>query len=259
MAQAVTQHAFANAVADPSIPPPAGLTTARGAPDAARFAVYRNNVIAGLTQALEQRFPVTKRLVGEEFFRGMARAFIAANPARSPILSQYGDELPGFIETFEAAASVPYLADVTRLEAGWSRAYHAAEARPLSVAALGGVPSEALPGMRLVPHPSAAFVRSNWPIGSIWAAHQQADVEPVGHSRAETVLIVRPDAEVTVRILPVQDAVFAEALLGGTTLGEAAERAATADAAFDFGTALLGLVGLGTFTSIAKPGPDASA
>ena len=104
--------------------------------------------------------------------------------------------------------------------------------------------------MRLEPHPSAVLVRSNWPIGSIWAAHQQAEVEPVGHSRAETVLLVRPEAEVTVHILPAQDVAFAEALLGGVTLGEAAERAAMADAAFDFGTALVGLVGLGAFVAI---------
>ena len=68
-------------------------------------------------------------------------------------------------------------------------------------------------------------IRSAWPVGSIWAAHQRRDVEPVGHSRAETVLVVRPEAEVNVHILPAQDAAFAEALLAGATLGEAAERA----------------------------------
>ena len=92
MAQ-VSQHEFAAAVADALAPEPSGLTTARGAPDPKRFAIYRNNVVAGLVGVLEQRFPVTRRLVGDEFFRGMGRAFVAERPARSPVLMEYGGEL----------------------------------------------------------------------------------------------------------------------------------------------------------------------
>src|SRR4051794_33123660 len=124
------QQAFAAALTDPAAPAPAGLTTARGSSDPKRFAVYRNNVVAGLGKALETRFPVALSLVGAEFFRGMARAFIEAHRPRLPLIAEYGDELPAFIEGFAAAASVPYLADVARLEALWSRAYHAADAMP---------------------------------------------------------------------------------------------------------------------------------
>ena len=48
---------------------------------ARRFAVYRNNVAAGLIRALEARFPVTRRLVGDDFFRAMAGGFVAAREA----------------------------------------------------------------------------------------------------------------------------------------------------------------------------------
>jgi hypothetical protein len=256
MSRAVSQKAFVDALADAALQLPAGLTSARGAPDTTRFAVYRNNVVAGLSKVLEQRFPVTSRLVGEEFFRGMARAFIAGHQPRSPLLAQYGGELPAFIAGFEASASVPYLADVARLEASWSDAYHAADAMPLSLDGLGSVPPEMLPDIRLVRHPSAALLRSSWPVGSIWAAHQSAEVLPIGHARAETVLIVRPDAEVMVHILPAQDSAFAEGLFSDAPLGEAAELAAAVDAAFDFGTALVGLVGLGAFVSIIRPDKD---
>jgi hypothetical protein len=250
MAVPVLQQAFTAALTDPAAPAPAGLTTARGAADPKRFAVYRNNLVAGLGKALESRFPVTLRLVGDDFFRGMARAFIEVNRPRSPLIAEYGDELPSFIEGFGAAASVPYLADVARLEVMWSRAYHAADAEPFSIDALAALPAEELAAARLTPHPSAAILCSAWPVGSIWAAHQQADVKPVGHVRAETVLVVRPDADVTVHILPAKDAAFAEALLGGAALGDAAEAALAADASFDFGSALVGLAGLGVFAAI---------
>jgi hypothetical protein len=250
MATMVRQEAFADALLDPELAVPSGLTSVRGTADPKRFAVYRNNVIAGLGKALENRFPVTVRLTGQEFFRGMARAFIAAYRPASPLIAEYGDELPGFIERFEAAAGVPYLADVARLEALWTRAYHAADADPLPVAALAELSGDGLAEARLAPHPSAALLRSRWPVGSIWAAHQEAQLRPLGHSRAETVLVVRPDAEVAVHILPAKDVAFAEALFAGATLGEAAERAIAADGAFDVGAALVGLVGLGAFASI---------
>src|SRR4051794_29552445 len=123
MPPAITQSQFATALLQPGATP-AGLTSARGAPDPARFAVYRNNVVAGLGKALELRFPVAVQLVGEEFFRGMARAFIAASRPQSAVIAEYGDTLPDFIQNFEAAASVPYLADVARIEMFWTRAYH---------------------------------------------------------------------------------------------------------------------------------------
>ena len=250
MPQTVTQSEFATALLQPGATP-SGITTARGAPDPKRFAVYRNNVIAGLTKALEQRFPVTAQLVGDEFFRGMARAFIAANRPQSALLAEYGNALPDFIEGLEAAASVPYLADVARIEMFWTRAYHATDAAPVTVQALAALGHEMLPSVRLTRHPSAALVRSAYPAGSIWAAHSRETLQPVGHARPETMLIVRPGADVKVHVLPSPDVPFAEALFSEVTLGEAAERALAADPAFDFGAALVGLVELGAFSAVA--------
>ena len=65
------------------------------------------------------------------------------------------------------------------------------------------------------------------------------------------MLVVRPGFEVGVHILPAEDAAFAEALLCGATIGEAAAQAARADPRFDFGRALVGLVSLGAFSDIA--------
>jgi hypothetical protein len=249
MSERVTQKEFAAALLQENAAP-AGLTTARGAPDPRRFAVYRNNVMAGLTRALEQRFPVTVRLVGQEFFRGMAKGFIAGSRPRSPLLAEYGDDFPDFIEGFEAAATVPYLADIARLEAAWSNAYHAAEAAPVDLGALAGIGAEALATVRLMRHPAAALVGSAYPVGSIWAAHQGEVLEPVVRSGAESVLIVRPGAEVSVHVPPPCDVPFAAAVLDGAPLGEAAEAALAEDAGFDFGSALVGLVGLGAFSGV---------
>src|SRR5579863_9947696 len=91
-----TIAAFARALADPALPPPEGALGRQGRPDARRFAVYRNNVAVGLTRALEARFPVTRRLVGDDFFRAAAGAFLAVHKPRDAVLVRFGAEFPEF-------------------------------------------------------------------------------------------------------------------------------------------------------------------
>ena len=57
---------FAAALAEPSAPPPAMTHGRMDAPDTRRFAVYRNNVAVGLIGALEARYPVSRRIAGDE-------------------------------------------------------------------------------------------------------------------------------------------------------------------------------------------------
>lgn len=124
-------EAFAAALLNPDLPPPTGLCARNGSDPSIRFAVYRNNVIFSLIDALADSFPVVQMLVGETFFRAMAREFAYQYPPRSPVLAQYGADFPGFIGDFQPAASLPYLADVARLEYAYIQAYHAADAAAL--------------------------------------------------------------------------------------------------------------------------------
>jgi hypothetical protein len=252
MMPGTTQAAFATALVDAGAPIPGGITTARGVADPARFAVYRNNVFVSLTAALAKRFPVVRRLVGEEFFAGMARVYAGLEKPSSPLMFRYGDAFPDFISGFEPARGLPYLADVARIEAAWTVAYHAADVSPLGAGDLAAIPPERLAEARLASHPAATTIQSRFPVGSIWTAHQRDPVEPVRSSNAETVVVVRPGLDVRVHILPDGDADFAQALMSGKTLGVAAQRAVTRQPDFDFGAALVGLVSLGAFAGIAR-------
>ncbi|MBZ9790251.1 DNA-binding domain-containing protein [Rhizobium sp. 3T7] len=247
---AASQTAFADALLHADRPVPDGITTARGEADAARFAVYSNNVFVGLSKALAQHFPVTERLVGSEFFVAMARAYAQDHKPASPLIIEYGGDFPDFIASFQPASKLAYLPDVARIEAAWMRAYHAVDAAPLDLAVLAAVAPERLADLRLVPHPSAGLIRSDCPVGSIWSAHQQETVTPVADWRPQDVLVVRPEMTVNVHILPPQDAVFATCLFNAATLGAAAEAAFAAGPAFDFGTALIGLASLGAFRAL---------
>jgi hypothetical protein len=241
-------QAFAQALRDPASPAPPQTRGREGRPDARRFAVYRNNVAVGLIGAIEARYPVTRRLVGDDFFRAMARVFAASAKPRSPVLIHYGADFPDFVSRFEPAREIAYLPDVARLENAWVEAYHAADAAPLALAALGEVDPADFATLRFVPHPAARLLRFAHPAASIWAAHQEpGEPRPPADWRGEEALVARPQADVAVRVLPPGGWDFAAALFAGAALGEAAEACARED--FDPGSHLVGLLEAGAFQS----------
>ena len=236
------QSAFRQAVLDPAAAMPAGLTAHTGVAPARRFAVYRNNVTLGLAGALESRFPASIKLVGADFFRALAVLFARADPPRSPLLLTYGDELPAFVEGFEPAQEVPYLADVMRLEIARSQAYHAADAEPASLDALSALPPEQLSEIRVVFHPAARLLRSAFPAATIWQMNAGGEVSEITDWSGEDALVTRPYLDVAVQILPPGGYAFLAALQGGEPLGVATEAAFAEAAAFDLAAAVAALV-----------------
>ena len=228
---------------------PEWLRKQGGRPEAGRFRIYRNNVGVALATALENRFPVLRRLVGEDCFAAMAQAYASARRPRSPVMLSYGDELAAFIEGegFPAVSSLPYLADVARLEAAVTDAYHAAEAPVADLAVLASLAPEALDRARLCPHPAVRILSSPHPVGTIWSAHQADSVAPVERWVGETVLMARPHADVRLTILPPEDVPFMMAVLGGIAIGAAAE---THRAMPDVGRALVALFQLGAVAAL---------
>jgi hypothetical protein len=214
-----------------------------------RFGVYRNNVVTGLVDALAARFPVTQALVGEEFFRAMARIHARQAPPRSPVMLHYGSAFPDFVAAFPPAAAVPYLADVARLEDARSRAYHAADVVPLGAAEFAAVTAEHLGDARVRMHPAAAILRSGHPVVSIWSAHQEQHPSAVAWE-PEDALVTRPRLEVEVRRLRPGTAAFLAALAAGATVAKAADAGAHDSAAFDLAGAFAVLVESGAAAAL---------
>lgn len=125
------ERAFAAAIRDPLLVPPDFLCAAGDRALPGRFAVYRNNVAVALIDSLRSRFPVTARLVGDDFFTASARIYASDHPPRDAVLIRWGDTFADFLASFPPAAGLPYLSDIARLETAWNQAYHAADALSL--------------------------------------------------------------------------------------------------------------------------------
>lgn len=243
------QREFAAALLDRSADVPAGLIGPDRKSTQKRFAVYRNNVMVGLIDALRTSFPATCRIVGEDFFGAMAREYVTLRPPTSPVLVEYGDGFPDFISEFEPADALPYLADVARIERARIAAYHAADEPALDVDALAAIPGERIPeaGFRL--HPSLRIIRCRHPALTIWRMNVADGVPaPVDlDAGGEDVLVVRPNADVEVHSLPPGGASFVTSLERGETLMNAASFALKDSRHFEPSSTLAALINAGAF------------
>lgn len=254
--QACSQADFAAALFAPNLPCPAGLVTWNRSDPRSRFAVYRNNVLSSLIDALAQTFPVVQELVGVEFFRAMGAVFVRQSPPRSRVLAHYGCAFPDFISSFEPARQLPYLSDMARLEQARVRAYHATNANPVTAEKVGQAMAsgDRIGELHLVCHPSVDVVDSAHAVVSLWAAHQgEADLAAIDPFQPEAAVILREALDVLVLPLPPGAATFLASIRQDHCLGSAASAALDATPAFDLSTTLALLLGHGAVTSIHLP------
>jgi len=247
------QQEFAAALLDPAMPCPPAARAWNGSDPARRLNVYRNNVTSSLIGALADTFPVVQALVGEEFFRAMAAVFVRERPPSSPLLVRYGENFPDFIETFEPAGSLPYLADVARLEMARLQSLHAADARPVDARELGAAmrAGEHASDLLLALHPSLRLLASGFAVVSIWAAHQgHGDLAEVDEWQGESALVVRPQLDVLVVPCDPGTIEFALCLQRGCGFAESAATAAAIASGFDLSATLTLLLAHGAITSI---------
>jgi hypothetical protein len=228
--QPADYHAFAQALQNPAMPSPAGLQAPPDTDLAERFAVYRNNVHVSLIDALAEKFAVTRALVGEEFFRAMARSYVVEHKPASPVLACYGEDFPDFIDACDCATALPFLGDVARLEREWSNSWAAADEPALDRSGLARFSAAQLAAAYIRPHAAARLLRSAWPVADLWQAHQQPDPDLSSLQwQPQDVLITRPDAEIQLQRIDAGAAAIAQALFSGRSIAESAAHTESID------------------------------
>lgn len=241
-----TQTDFAAALLDRTRAVPYGITSNGG-----RLDIYKNTVAVGLGQTLAEIYPVVRALVGADFFNAMAHVYFQKNRPASPVLSEYGRSFGDFIDTFDPAKNVPYLADVARLERAWLDAWHAADCLPIGIENLALINESAVDDLRITLHPSVSLLESTGPHVSIWQAHQNnqmADLSSISNT-PEYALVVRPALDVHVISLTKQAYLFSEKLSQGARLGAVCDAMSEIDG-FDPSTHLAALFTVGAITAL---------
>ena len=238
----------------------AGMRGALGAliedgplPASERLAIYRNNVLASLTDVLKETFPVVCRLVDERFFSYAAHEFIARHPPSKPSLAEYGAAFPGFLEGFPPTQQHVYLADVARFEWLMNAAAHASDTDALSPEAMAAFAPEEARRLTFRLHPSYGYLASPFPVDAIWRANRTCvddnaaiDLDAGGVH----IEVSRQGGDVVFRKAVAAEFAFRNTLARGETLGVALTAAFAASPEFLAADALGALFAEGAVAAV---------
>lgn len=197
-----------------------------------RLAIYRNNFLIGLGEALKANFPVTLQLLGAEFFDQAARRFVLAQPPQRPCLFEYGDGFADYLRDLPHLSTRPYIVDVARFEFARIAAYNAPSESAVTPEALADLSPEQLEALPIRRARHAIVVTARAPVLDLWQAHQVAepdfaDIDMAAKSRA--LLVCRPASLLMYRELDLAASAFLLAAETETSLGEAAARCGATD------------------------------
>lgn len=214
------------------------------------FAVYRNTVFKGCIDALEANFPTVARLVGSEWFRSAALAYVREHPPQDGRLLAYGDDgFAAYLQSLPTAASLPYLAGVAQLDALWRACHVAADAPVVTADQLAGLAPDTLAATVLRVHPATHWA---WfdaqPVARIWSRERAGESGGELAWTGDGLLLTRRDGAVQWQLLPRAGCAFLDACAAGHDLGDAAAHAITCDPATLLPTVLQQLLHAGAFT-----------
>lgn len=206
-----------------------------------RLAIYRNNLRVGFAKALALGFPVLERLVGETFFRQLARDYQLRHPSSSGDLNQIGARFADWLDLRFRDTQYGYFPDVARLEWAYQEVSVAAPQALFGLEQLAQLPPASHAALQLRLHSAARLIASPYPILRIWTANQpdaEAQESIDVSAGGESVLIHRTPAGVFLRPLEHMEFRFLAALDAGIALGPAADAALSRDHSFDLAAVL---------------------
>jgi len=162
-----------------------------------QLSVYRSSIFGGLKKALAETYPVTKSLVGDDFFNMMLGQYIKKHPCKVQDLNDYGQELPIFIENLKQAKAVPYLADMARLEWFYNIAFNA-KVQENNLSDLSLLTIEQQLHMKLGLANGGALIHSQYPIDEIWNKHQINNEEIKINDECVNLIIWKEQSEIRI-------------------------------------------------------------
>lgn len=223
-----------------------------------RLAIYQDNVIGSLVDALGETFPVTRQLLGERFFNAIAVDFVRDDLPAAPRLSRYGAGLPPMLRDLPQLQELGYVADVATLE--WARveSYFAGVATTsVTAETMLALPAEQLPSLVFQAAPSLRVVSTATAALTIWLAHQTAEPDLAGIDpwQRESTRVICTERGVTVAAIGTAQAAFLSSLVGAADLAAAYAVAAALAPDFNLQAALAAELAAGSFAGADVSGP----
>lgn len=193
-----------------------------------RLSVYGDGYFVRLFEAMTSDFPAVKRAVGADDFRVLAADYLEANPSRSTTLADLGEGFPRFVSQHPFAGRYPFLPDLARLERDALTRLFAERLPPLDPEAIGNVPAEDWPRVRLILDPTVLLIKVTWPVERLWRRRElppEAGGRRLRRACAQWLLLFRDETWVKVADVSRREWEILRRLQEGARLGAMFARA----------------------------------
>ncbi|MDE0724326.1 MAG: DNA-binding domain-containing protein [Alphaproteobacteria bacterium] len=188
-----------------------------------RLNIYKNNTRLNLVDTLKNIYPVTLQLVGDEFFKTMARHYIKQVPMEGGNRNAYGAGFSAFISSFKGADSLPYLSDMAKLEYAYFKMGLAEGREPLTHEGLQAA-LEQDGDVKIALNKHVCLVKIDFNVNDLWVLHQ---LDSADYSSFElslnpfSILILRDASYMTwMKALDTGTAEFLEHIQSGKSFAE---------------------------------------
>jgi hypothetical protein len=198
--------------------PPRGTTEGR-------WRIYRDGYLIRLAEAIENDYAAIKRILGDGAFASLCSRYLAAFPPSSHDIGRSGVNLPEFLVTDALTSDLPFLPDLARFEWAMTEAVVAPDSPTCRSDTLVELAPELLLDLVISPCPGSVVIRSEWPLGDLWACRDKEDREISVDviDRPSRILVFRRGLSVQWRAASKEEARFLESVSGGATLAELGE------------------------------------
>lgn len=188
--------------------------------------IYKTSFFVGLQKNLEESFEVCKLLVGDEFFDKLTKDFISANNyPKNSNMNSFGDKFADFITRYPHTVTIPYLADIARLE--WEIKQCLIKPRDISNAmeVLAKIDSAQHINLKFKLNSTIKIIQSSFPLDLIYEANKSQNFDNVAidlfnTNKTYTVLIWQYNYKLHMKTLTAIDIDFFALISNNLTLGD---------------------------------------
>lgn len=205
--RALQQGFQAYVLGDASAPP--ATVDATGAVSAEdRLNVYAEAIRLRFLDVLGQDYPGLHALAGDDQFRSLGLAYVAAHPSHHPSIRWFGGHLPAFLHSTAPWRDHPVLGEMAQFEWAKGELLDAADSPVVRIEDVAAIPPDRWAGIRPRLKPAVRRLALEWNVPSLWKAidGEDAPPPPTRTERAVDWLLWREDIVVRWRSIDPDEA-----------------------------------------------------
>ena len=159
-----------------------GAVSAQG-----RLEVYAQAIRLRFLEVLGQDYPGLHALAGDDEFRRLGLAYVAAHPSHHPSIRWFGCHLPAYLRSAAPWRNHPVLGEMAGFEWAKGELLDAADSAVVGVEDIAAIPPDRWAGIRPRLKPAVRRLALEWNVPAMWKAIDAGDAPPPA-ARSEPAL-----------------------------------------------------------------------